>query len=593
MAITKVITPDLIDLPTTISSVETNTDGVVLAKGSTSGTASVEYLVVAGGGAGGGWYRGGGGGAGELKESTIAVDIGVQLNLTVGTGGGGVFVNSSGGSNGNNGINSTFDSITSLGGGGGSPGNSASGIIGSDGGSGGGSGGNWVGTTASGGSAIGTGSGNNGGNGGPGSSSFQCGGGGGGATQVGFNAGASNTDGYGGAGKTYSNVTSITGSAFDIAGGGGGANYDLGNVTQGGTGGGAAGASGSSPYANGPSAANNTGSGGGGGNGDVQPSSGSGGAGGSGVVILRTVSTTTATFVNATTSLTQVGGGAWTSGDKVYTITETTGTATVTFSSTASGGRPVTGGSYILKDGEFRYNTTTKKVEYYDGASWFTLISTTAVPQAGTTGACNYPVIATALYQFNDNANDTCGSYNAIATNITYTTGKFSNAAVFSGSSSYITTPVDFSTFTDYSVSMWIYPTATGAGTATGTGFGGTVDAGTDYGFFLSINSSNQIRFYERTGSPETTLTSSNAVTLNTWNNIVAIRDGSTNYIYVNNIATSLANYSTITYTSDFIFGRAGLYASDSYTGNIDQARIFPSALTSAQVTALYEETAP
>ena len=338
------------------------------------------------------------------------------------------------------------------------------------------------------------------------------------------------------------------------------------------------------------------GSGGRGGNGDVQPSSGSGGAGGSGVVILRTVSTTTATFVNATTSLTQVGGGAWTSGDKVYTITETTGTATVTFSSTVSSdARPVTGGSYILEDGEFRYNTTTKKVEYYDGANWFTLTSTTAVPQAGTTGVCNYPTTATALYQLNDNATDTCLNYNGTPSNITYSSAikKFgTHSAIFSGSGSYITTPIDFSTFTDYSVSMWIYPTATGAGTATGTGFGGTVDAGTDYGFFLSINSSNQIRFYERTGSPVTTLTSSNAVTLNTWNNIVAIRNGSTNFIYVNNTVTSEPN-STITHTSDFIFGRAGLYASDSYTGNIDQARIFPSALTSAQVTALYEETAP
>ena len=36
MAITKVTTPELIDLPTTISSVETNTDGVVLPKGSTA-----------------------------------------------------------------------------------------------------------------------------------------------------------------------------------------------------------------------------------------------------------------------------------------------------------------------------------------------------------------------------------------------------------------------------------------------------------------------------------------------------------------------------------------------------------------------------
>ena len=227
---------------------------------------------------------------------------------------------------------------------------------------------------------------------------------------------------------------------------------------------------------------------------------------------------------------------------------------------------------------------------------------------SATSSTLDYPAStgALALYELSGNANDTGTTYNGTdtdvawvplydgaATGVTYATpsvsAAFLKAAVFSGSSSYITTPVDFSTFTDYSVSMWIYPTATGAGTATGTGFGGTVDAGTDDGFFLSINSSNQIRFYERTGSPVTTLTSSNAVTLNTWNNIVAIRNGSTNFIYVNNTVTSEPN-STITHTSDFIFGRAGLYASDSYTGNIDQGRIFNRAIDAGEVTQLYNE---
>jgi len=238
-------------------------------------------------------------------------------------------------------------------------------------------------------------------------------------------------------------------------------------------------------------------------------------------------------------------------------------------------------------DGEFRYNTTTKKVEYYDGVGWFTLDSSTIVPQSGTTGACNYPITATALYQLNDNANDTCGSNDAVATNITYTTGNFGNAAVFSGSSSYITTPVDFSTFTDYSVSMWIYPTANNKF------FAGTTDGSALNGFYLSINSSDQIRFYERNGSTtSSSLTSSNTISLNAWNFITAVRDGSTNYIYVNGIVTSLAN-STITQSNDFTFGRMGLYTANPYTGNIDQVRIFPSALTATQVGYLYTETAP
>ena len=100
MAITKVTIPDLIDLPTTISSVETNTDGVVLAKGSTSDFTSVEYLVVAGGG-GGGYNKSGGGGAGGYRnsfnsepsggnstsETALSLPIAVAHAVVVGVGG--------------------------------------------------------------------------------------------------------------------------------------------------------------------------------------------------------------------------------------------------------------------------------------------------------------------------------------------------------------------------------------------------------------------------------------------------------------------------------------------------------------------------
>ena len=593
MAITKVTTPDLIDLPTTISSVETNTDGVVLAKGPTApGSVSVEYLVVAGGG-GTSNYNSGGGGAGGLLNASITMNDSITYTIVIGEGGA-LSNNTEPLPATSNGDDSTLNGsditlVTVTGGGKGGLRSSVAGAEGGDGGSGGGGG-----STSSTGATPGAGNtpstspsqGFAGGVGADGGS--YRGGGGGGAGAAG---GSSASGGSGGVGLDMSavinntnaataSVGEVSGGAVYFAGGGGaGANSSAGS---GGLGGGGNGGTGS------PAGQGTEGTGGGGGGGSY-PTALNAAKGGRGVVILRYDATRTATTSGFTAEA-----GPYTEGDyKVLVLKQ--GTGTVTFSGTPTVGRPVTGGSYILEDGEFRYNTTDKKVEYYDGANWFALTSTTAVPQAGTTGVCNYPTTATALYQLNDNVTNSCNNVNAVPSNITYSSAikKFgTHSAIFSGSGSYITTPIDFSTFTDYSVSMWIYPTATGAGTATGTGFGGTVDAGTDYGFFLSINSSNQIRFYERTGSPVTALTSSNAVTLNTWNNIVAIRDGSTNYIYVNNIATSLAN-STITHTSDFIFGRAGLYASDSYTGNIDQARIFPSALTSAQVTALYEETAP
>ena len=57
-----------------------------------------------------------------------------------------------------------------------------------------------------------------------------------------------------------------------------------------------------------------------------------------------------------------------------------------------------------------------------------------------TTATCDYPTTAKALYQLNDNPNDTCGNYNGVETDITYAAGQYGKAAVFNGSSSKITT---------------------------------------------------------------------------------------------------------------------------------------------------------
>ena len=377
MANTKITNPELFNLGDSTSAtrlpVMTTTQRIAMVPTTPVSSFNIDYLVVAGGGAGGGYYRGGGGGAGELKESasSIALSTGSPYGVVVGAGGAGVIVSSDNGSNGNNGDNSTFYNITSLGGGGGSPGDSSSGNTGSDGGSGGGAGGNWGGAVANGGSATGTGLGNNGGVGGPGSSAWQCGGGGGGAIQAGFNAGTSGTAGDGGAGKTYTDATSITGQAFSIAGGGGGANYSSGNITVGGIGGGAAGASGTTPYTSGPSAANNTGGGGGGGNGVPASSSGAGGNGGSGIVILRYATAGVSSYTTTGITPTETTDGT----DTILSFT-TVGTGTINFTGALIPGTPP------MTDGEMIFNSTTDKVEYWDGTKWYGITYEAPVPLA-------------------------------------------------------------------------------------------------------------------------------------------------------------------------------------------------------------------
>ena len=233
-------------------------------------TGNIEVLVVAGGGSGGGTsgptsgghYNGGGGGAGGLLSSTTyAVTAGSSVAVTVGAGGASVTTG-----NGNNGSNSVFGTITATGGGGGGK----YGTAGLSGGSGGGSGrDNGPGGTGT------AGQGNNGGTG-------DSGGGGG--------AGAAGTAVAGGVGLS----SSITGTATYYAGGGGG----TGTGSPGGTGGLGGGGNGINSYNNpglvATSGTANTG-GGGGGAGVGNPT----GAGGSGVVIVKYLTGTTTTSVDA------------------------------------------------------------------------------------------------------------------------------------------------------------------------------------------------------------------------------------------------------------------------------------------------------
>ena len=444
MAITKITTPELIDLPFN------NTDGIVLAKGTTvSQNLTVDYLIIAGGGGGGGNNSGGGGAGGYLTsyDSDLSGDSSATLNAlsliisttytaTVGAGGAGV-ASGVAGANGGIGSDSDFATLTADGGGcGRASGGAAPGDV--DGGSGGGGG---YGAAVS--QPKGVGTALQGGDGSDGVGGYPYNGGGGGGA-------SGNSSGINGANGL---VSTIDGGSTTRAGGGGGG-QDPNAPSSGGTGGGGVG--GTQSFNAGAGTAN-TGSGGGGGG---FTTGSSGGAGGSGIIILRYPNIFTATYTAGT-------GGAADSEVTIGTdkyIKITAGTGTVSFSGTPTVGRPST-----VVDGEFRYNTTTKKVEYYDGADWFALTSSVSVPQAGTTTTCNYPTTALALYQLNDNAVDTCNSNQYPGTwtgTESYVTGNFGKAASFSNGSGATSNYISLSSFmptgsNSRSISMWIKTTST------------------------------------------------------------------------------------------------------------------------------------
>ena len=371
MANTKITNPELFNLGDSTSATQlpvmTTTERIAM---NAPPTFNINYLVVAGGGGGGsassGYAGGGAGGAGGYRtsygtgnisggnspvESALNLTIGPSHTITVGDGGAGGPAASpitAAPPSGTKGDNSVFASITSEGGGYGVGQNQGTG--GSGGSAGGGGGGSSPGSG-------GTGTSSQGSNGGTGTSncaSNACylGGGGGGASQ----AGSSVQGGKGGDGLS----SSITETSVIRAGGGSGGSYGpigWNDPIAGGAGGGGDAGVLANGFVGQPGSAN-TGGGGGGATWYTGENSKKGGDGGSGVVILRytTADVTSYTATGLIPTETTVGT------DTILSFT-TVGTGTITFTSSTPTG--------TISTGEMIFNSTTDKVEYWDGTKWY------------------------------------------------------------------------------------------------------------------------------------------------------------------------------------------------------------------------------
>ena len=352
MANTKITNPELFNLGDSTSATQlpvmTTTERIAM---NAAPTLVVDYLVVAGGGGGarsafttGGAY-GGGGGAGEyLYKTAQTLTVGGSgYTVTVGDGGNAGIS----GVSATNGGNSVFIDTT-LGGGYGGTSNNSTYSPGGSGGSGGGSGINGS-TVYAGGSSTATSPGlGNAGGASTSTVSTSGAGGGGGAGTAGSN-GTSSTGGNGGTGVQ----NSITSTATFYAGGGGGGSYNNNNVGSGGSGvGGNANA-----RAAGSPGVSNTGSGGGGGSYSGSAHT-NGATGGSGIVILRYPTADIASYTATGLTPTETTDGT----DTILSFT-TVGTGTITFTSSTPTG--------TISTGEMIFNSTTDKVEYFDGTKWY------------------------------------------------------------------------------------------------------------------------------------------------------------------------------------------------------------------------------
>ena len=341
-------------LSTDVIDLSGNTEALTIPSGITASSINIDFLVVAGGGGGGrstSTGSAGGGGAGGLltsfgtsggnQSALAALSLAVNTNhiVEIGTGGSGL---SSGNGQGGDGTNSTLGTIISTGGGGGGYANQDGRPGGSGGGGGNGcsSGGAATGTTAhpiqgmQGGGAIHNPPNYPIGGGGGASTTQNCGSNGndmpGGGAGLTVNTGVTNNAYAGGGASGWYNTSNRGGGSFNGIGGGGGYPYGGGTYV--------------------PVVAN-SGSGGGG------SGTGTSGPGADGIVIIKYE---TANTITISAGLTY---SSTTSGSDTI-VTFTAGTGTISFAGT-SVGRPSS-----PTEGLMRENTTTGKMEFYDGSLW-------------------------------------------------------------------------------------------------------------------------------------------------------------------------------------------------------------------------------
>jgi hypothetical protein len=225
------------------------------------------------------------------------------------------------------------------------------------------------------------------------------------------------------------------------------------------------------------------------------------------------------------------------------------------------------------------YGASSPAGQYFNGSLDQVRIFNSVLPQAAVTALYN-ETTTTAQYDYVSYP----VSYNGTPTNITYAAGKFGNAAVFNGSTSNIDTNLSLNSLTDYTISLWLNPTG-------GAFFGGTINSSAKNGFYFQY-SPNVLYWVEVNASAVVSnLTITGAINTGSWNHIVFVRSGGTNYIYVNNGTPVSVSNGSYTHATDFTLGKAGAFTTSPIIGSIDQVRIFNTALPQSAITALYNET--
>ena len=259
---------------------------------------------------------------------------------------------------------------------------------------------------------------------------------------------------------------------------------------------------------------------------------------------------------------------------------------------------------------------STDVIDLSGNTTALTIPSGVSVNTTATTTNCSYPssIANTALYQMEANADNsstcaTSGSYNGTQRGMTYTTGKFGNAATFgggtdsnasTGSQIYIDNSVWGGNTSTFSVSLW-FKGSTTPGETPLIGNGGTIGGTIGFAIYTTADGKlNGTLCSTGSGGPQVFFGNTTDISDNQWHHIAFTFDNSNSGAYVlyldnqshaSGTTTAFTGNPTPTYNT-YIGNRWNRNENGVLNGQIDQVRIFANTiLTAAQVTELYNET--
>ena len=220
--------------------------------------------------------------------------------------------------------------------------------------------------------------------------------------------------------------------------------------------------------------------------------------------------------------------------------------------------------------------------------------ATGAAPSACTTDTVQIldgvPLESIATYQLDGAATSIPNNtYPGTFTNPSYATGKFGQAAVFNGTSSFIAVPAGLRKNNNFTASIWFNTNSTTDGQS-------LISFRNGKKFEVVLNNSNVGNGSIRVNAGNNTAVDSatGIFTTNTWYNLVVVQSSVSGVtVYLNNSVVASNSGATGDLVTVTGLDSIGAYNDNGsfFNGSIDQFRYFNKALNSTEVETLYNET--